>query len=144
MIEITREGEIFVDGKLKKLKPNKRGYIRYSYKGKSLNIHRMIAEKFIPNPENKKEVNHINGNRTDNRIENLEWVTKSENAKHAYRVLGVKPRTQKRIVNMQQAQEIKSKYDSGLYSLQEIAIKYGFKSKSSVYSLIKNKTYQFI
>lgn len=49
---------------------------------KSVCIHRLIAECFIPNPENKIYINHINSIRTDNRIENLEWVTPSENAIH--------------------------------------------------------------
>lgn len=49
-------------------------------------IHRLLAETYIPNPENKKFVNHLNGDKLDNRIENLEWVTHSENMLHAYKI----------------------------------------------------------
>jgi hypothetical protein len=54
-------------------------------------IHRLIAESFIPNPENKRTVNHIDGNTENNDITNLEWATDSENQIHSYRVLGRKP-----------------------------------------------------
>ena len=66
-----------------KLRFHKEGYLIVSLnkntKTKIKFVHRLIAEAFIPNPENKPEIDHINGIRDDNRIENLRWVTRKEN-----------------------------------------------------------------
>lgn len=55
---------------------------------KTQQIHRLVASAFIDNPLNKEQVNHKNGIRNDNRVENLEWVTNTENQQHSFQVLG--------------------------------------------------------
>lgn len=62
-----------------------KGYNRIVLKGKTKLIHRLVSEAFIPNPENKPCVNHIDNNPLNNNINNLEWVTHKENSFHSSR-----------------------------------------------------------
>ena len=90
--KVTKSGKVwsdisnrFLDGKLNK------GYRVVCIKGKTVSVHRLVCMVFYPNHKNYgKDVNHKNGIRDDNRVENLEWVTRSENQIHAYRQLGRK------------------------------------------------------
>jgi hypothetical protein len=62
------------------------GYIHVVIKQKPRRVHRLVAQTFIPNPENKPFINHIDGVKANNNINNLEWVTQSENELHAHKI----------------------------------------------------------
>lgn len=80
------------EGHSKILKPvlNKNGYLTVSLNGKKIYLHRLMLINFIDNIENKQFCNHKDGDRTNNKLSNLEWVTMQENNKHAFDVLGKK------------------------------------------------------
>ena len=98
--KISNFGRVLsLKGSRERIRPsfkNSRGYsvISLSKNGvhKTFKIHRLVAESFIQNPEKLSEINHIDGNKQNNRAENLEWVTRKENIRHSIEVLGNKPK----------------------------------------------------
>lgn len=81
----------------RKLSVSKQGYYCVGLKDndriKNARVHRLVAEAFIPNPENKPYINHIDGNKKNNCVDNLEWCTPSENSRHALAMGMLKPPT---------------------------------------------------
>lgn len=92
---VNNVGEVFrLPSGSKKQTLGKRGYFTVSlYKNgerKTATVHRLVAKAFVPNPQNKPFVNHKDGNKLNNHVDNLEWVTGAENKMHSFRVLGEK------------------------------------------------------
>lgn len=88
---LPRNGTVCYE-RILKIQVDKNGYNYVSFHKRKFKIHRLVAEAFIPNPENKPQVNHIDGNKQNNEVENLEWATAQENLNHAFRI-GLKKKT---------------------------------------------------
>ena len=133
--EISDNGEVrslkYKNKILLKGRLSKDGYLRVSLRkgGKAyeFKIHRLVATAFIPNPKNKSTVNHINGDKTCNKVTNLEWATREEQMQHAYKLGLKKPGncSHKKLTN-EQVLEIREIYKahSKEYGMLALARKY--------------------
>lgn len=89
-VEITSDGRVLRRGKEKKLSVGNHGYYVCSIDNKTYLVHRLVAERYLINPDSKRTVNHKDGDRLNNNVENLEWTTDQENNLHSFKELGRK------------------------------------------------------
>lgn len=148
--EISSHGRVrrTDDKRLKVLKVDRKGYhevtLHTKTKRRYFKVHRLVAQAFIPNPESKAEVNHMNGITDCNHVENLEWATRKENMLHA-KEEGLMPSGEKHprsVLTRNQVEEIRSLYipRDKQYSGTALAKKFGV-SNHCIHSVVTGRSW---
>lgn len=119
---------------------HKDSYRFATIKGKQIPIHKLVAENFIENKDNKPFVNHKDGNKMNNAVDNLEWVTQQENIQHSYKnnLQPTKVKTYKGKFTDEQRQQIKKEYNESNISMRELGRKYGV-SHTCISGIVNDK-----
>jgi len=143
---ITEDGRVLKNlTKEMSLTLDTRGYpkvgIIYVDKRRTKKVHRLVAELLIPNPNNLPQVNHIDGDKTNNHISNLEWCTVSHNVKHAYDngLYDNKLKNHGKLTD-EEVRSIRDKYSSGQYKQKELAVIYNC-HKTTISQIVRRKSY---
>ena len=130
----SRGGFAPVAEKILKQKTSKSGYkvvhLRHEDLEKHPSIHRLVAEAFIPNIENKATVNHIDGNKENNNVSNLEWSTHSEQMEHAFKINLIEVRGEPKF-SKQMKLEVLDYYNNNNISISQLASKFGMSERTA-------------
>jgi len=141
---VYNDGTIFsLQSKMFMNSINTNGYLSVKMAGKLESIHRLVGGLFIPNPDNKPEINHIDGDKTNNKVENLEWVSPSENIQHKIHQLGKEHRGSKNgmaKLTLEDVDKIKVLYQAG-YSQNKLGEMFGI-SQGKISNVINGKSYK--
>lgn len=126
---VNRGGQIKGPRKILKSTLGSTGYLVVEINKKQVKVHRVVAESLIPNPLSKTQVNHINGVKTDNRVENLEWCTQKQNVYHAWATGLCKPskgeNNGRSKLTLKQVREIRNLYSNTNTSYRKLAAVFG-------------------
>ena len=138
--DVSNQGRVRHGGRILSGSVHRDNYIFVTLHGKQIPVHRLVAEAFIQNYEKKPEVNHIDGNKMNNAVDNLEWVTRAENQKHAVDN-GLQPnpaKTYQGKFTAEQRDEIKRLWDSGMFSRRQLSKKFSV-SHTCINDIINDK-----
>lgn len=156
LYQVSNEGRVrsldhyannhFIEGVMRTPSHTKDGYVKYRLvangKDVTARVHRLVALAFIPNPENKETVNHIDGNKNNNHVSNLEWMDRHEQLNHAYKLGLKKPVHTNRKLTMEDAEEIRRTYkrQSKEFGTVALANKYGV-TDVVIGKIVRNEAY---